>query len=251
MKITGDYHTHTYASDGRSGVADNIAAAKRAGLLELAVTDHSFSSFIFHMTRKKYDRQQKRIDAEAGGDLKVLHGVEANIIDFDGNIDVPTDMISRLDVLTVGFHRYLKIGHVLRAHKFICTNGYCSKRTREKLKELNTRAFVNAIKKYPVDIIAHLNHRAIVDIKEVSAAAAEYGVYIELNEKHLDAIGDDAKAMIESGASFIVGTDAHSAKSIGKPLRVIEFVKKYNIPLDRVYGINGNAPTFKKKRDFE
>ena len=40
MKITGDYHIHTSASDGRGGVLDKARAAAKLGLDVYLVTDY-------------------------------------------------------------------------------------------------------------------------------------------------------------------------------------------------------------------
>ena len=47
---------------------------------------------------------------------------------------------------------------------------------------------------------------------------------------------------------LIVGSDAHSPKNIGKLDRVAEFIEKYDIPADRIYGL-GVKPTFKDKKN--
>lgn len=252
MKITGDYHTHTYYSDGRSGIGHNFEFAKERKLCEFAVTDHSFASFIFHMTRKKYERQQKKIDAlnASGQGVKVLHGVEANIINFDGDTDVPKGVIARLDIMHLGFHRFLGLKYVLRALKFVCINGYSSRSAREKIREENTEAYIRAMKKYPVDTVAHLNHRALVDTKRICETAAQEGIYIELNQKHLDTLKDDVATVIASGVNLIVGTDAHTAKDVGKLDKVCKFIEENDIPRDRVFGIDGNIPKFKDKRNY-
>lgn len=104
--------------------------------------------------------------------------------------------------------------------------------------------------KFPVDVIAHLNHRALVDVKTVCEKAQERGVCVELNEKHLDALERYAKDMIDSGVNFVVGTDAHDTKKLGKTSKIEDFIAKYDVPRDRVFGIDGKKPTFKDKKDW-
>lgn len=43
MEILGDYHTHTVFSHGHGSIEDNVKAAIKMGLKEIAITDHGFS----------------------------------------------------------------------------------------------------------------------------------------------------------------------------------------------------------------
>ncbi len=252
MKITGDYHLHTFVSDGRCSPFSHAKVAKELGLEQIAITDHSFASFIFHTTRRKFEKQQKQIDkinAECG-ERFVLHGIEGNLVNERGDIDIPDDVVRACEVLHLGFHRFLDFKHLFGAWNFVTINGYGSKEKREKLIEINTQAYVEAMRKYPIDCIAHPNHRALVDVKRVCEVARDKSVYIELNAKHLDAIEDCAEIIANSGVKLLVGTDAHDTSKLGKADCVLEFVSRHNIPLDRVFGIDGNMPTFKCKNDW-
>lgn len=42
MEILGDYHTHTVFSHGHGSIEDNVKAAIKMGLKEIAITDHGF-----------------------------------------------------------------------------------------------------------------------------------------------------------------------------------------------------------------
>ena len=121
MKFVGDYHTHTLASDGTGFVRDNLRYAEKRGLEEVAITDHSFTCFLCHMTRWKFNLQEKAIKKyldRTKSTLKVYHGVEGNLLGFDGYLDVPDDVIKRCDVLHLGFHRYLKIHVAFKYAKY-------------------------------------------------------------------------------------------------------------------------------------
>lgn len=257
MKVVADYHMHTKASDGKHSVEQLQDCAHKRGILQIAVTDHSFASTIFHMTCKKLDSQQAVIaecnqNAQSDGKngVMVLSGIEANLTNAQGDIDIPCDVISRLDVLIIGFHRFIGFKGEKRGgydRKWLFANGFCSKATRQKLVEKNTQAYINAMRKFPIDVIAHLNHRALVDVKRVCDEACKRGVYIELNEKHIDTLVGCVEDMLNSGVNFIVGTDAHSANKVGKMDRILNFVEVNNIPLERVYGIDDRLPKFKGK----
>ncbi|MBR4800437.1 MAG: hypothetical protein IK048_02025 [Clostridia bacterium] len=246
MKFLGDYHTHTVASDGQSTLEENVRAAKAAGLEEIVVSDHGFWSILANMTAKKFEREQAFIRGEK--DVRVLQGIESNLLNTAGDIDTPDEYIRRLDVLTVGFHRYVKPRFMFS--KFIFTNGFCSTRAKRALVSVNTDAYVRALDKYPVDIVAHLNHKAPVNARPIFDKARETGAYVELNAKHLDAFLPLLQDAVESGVNFIVGSDAHKARDIGKFDEIEKFIVDNKIPRERVFGIDGNKPTFKDKTNW-
>ena len=249
MKVCCDYHLHTFASDGRCSVLSHARKADSLGLRQIAITDHSFSSTAFHLTKRKWARQKAEIE-KLGCKAKVFHGVEANLVNTSGDIDVPCDVIRDADVLIVGFHRYIGLCGERRggyARRWLFGNGFCSKKTRQRLVEANTRAYLEAMDKFPIDVIAHLNHRALVDVKRVCDKARECGVYVELNEKHLDALEKYADDLVRSGVNFILGSDAHDAKKTGKFSKAEVFIKTHGIPIERVFGIDGRVATFKDK----
>ena len=61
---------------------------------------------------------------------------------------------------------------------------------------------------------------------------------IELNNKHIDFSDDEAKQNINSGCNFIVSSDAHRKENVANVSRVLEFIEKYNVPLDRIVNID-------------
>ncbi len=191
MFITGDYHVHTSASDGRGCVVDKAKAAERLGLQTIAIADHGPASIIFHQTERKFARQHKEIEEVcARGTARALQSVEANILNEDGSLDVSSEMIEHCDLLHIGFHRLVHPRFVRKASRYFLLNGWGSlaARQNEDLVRINTMAAVEAMRRYPVDVLCHPCHRAILDMKKVCAVAEELGVYIELNEKQIDAM---------------------------------------------------------------
>ena len=250
MKFYGDYHTHTKQSDGKGSVLDNILSAQNYGLEEVAIADHSFSTLACNMTREKFQLQEDEIARyyETCKDpIKVLHSVEGNLLGFDGDIDIPDDIIERVDILHIGFHRFVNLHNAFNNSKYIFVNGYGSNRAKEKIKALNTEGYLKAMDKYPVDVIVHPGHRCPIDMKAICEKATEKGVYLELNEKHVETLEKDADIIVESGVKLIFGSDAHKPERVGRFPRVDQFIEKYNVPLDRVFGLN-QKPTFKTKK---
>lgn len=252
MKVFGDYHMHTRASDGRGTVLDKARRAAELGLEEIAIADHGTGSFLCHQTERKFRAQQREIaraNDECG--VRVLSGIEASITGESGLIDVPASIVEKCDVLTVGFHRFLQPRYVAAAPKFLLVNGWGSGKARaeKELIELNTRAWLAAMERYPVDVLCHIGHRAAVDVGVIARVAAEKGIYIELNEKHIDALEGSAEVLAASGAEFILGSDAHSTADVGVFPSVLEFLRRHGIAEERVCGI-GKRPVFHSKKGF-
>ena len=214
MKFFGDYHTHTKQSDGKGTVLDNILSATERGLTELAIADHSFATIACKMTREKFLLQEREIADyynRTENPIKVLHSVEGNLLGFSGDIDIPDDIVEKVDILHVGFHRFLNLSEAMKNREYVFVNGYGASCSKEKIKSLNTGAYLKAMDKY-----------------------------------HVETLEKDVKIILDSGVKLIVGSDAHKPDKVGKFPRVAEFIAKYNIPEDRIYGL-GQKPEFKKK----
>ena len=78
--------------------------------------------------------------------------------------------------------------------------------------------------------------------------AAEKGIYVEFNEKHVDVLEKNIETILDSGVKLIVGSDAHNYKKIGRLDQVAKFIEKYQIPEERIFGL-GAKPTFKDKNN--
>lgn len=240
MKIFGDYHTHSKYSDGYADVVNLIREAEKEGLSELGISDHSFNMMFCGLNKDKLKKRARDI-SKVKTDVKVLKGIEANILS-NGSIDVPKEFISKFDYINCGFHRFVT---GLESFDFFFTNGFGSLRSRQKRIESNTKIYIKVIESGLIDTVVHLNHRCLIDTDVILKVAKENGVYIELNEKHIKSLEPDFEKFNTDGVKFIVGSDSHRAEHVGKFSKTLEFIKKYNIDQEMVYGLNGKSPKFK------
>lgn len=250
MDIFADYHIHTHASDGRGSVGDKFACASSRGLRAIAVADHGPASIIFHQTEKKFSAQHADVEkANLMRSVEVLQSVECNLLDDEGTLDVSPETMSRCDVLHFGFHRLVSPSFVKGAPRYFLVNGWGTKAARreEDIVEYNTRAVIAAMKRHPVDVLCHPCHRALLDMRAVCAAAEECGVYIELNEKHIDTLEDVIDTVLASGVKFILGSDAHATRDVGRFPKVTAFAAAHGIPAERICGA-GAEPVFRSKK---
>ena len=242
MVIFGDYHTHTIYSDGKQTVMQSALAAKQKGLKEIAITDHGFNKFK-GLKRKNIDelRQQcKQAEKQTG--VKILLGVEANIISKNGDIDVTDEDLKKIDMLVVGFHQIVKGKTLWDRLGFIVPNNVNSK-SKSTIKR-NTNAVIKAIQKYPIDILSHPGVGCPVDIKKVGDVAKQHGTKMEINGKRIAYSESDINYLVENKVEFVLSSDAHSEKRIGECDKGINFVIKNKVPFSLIANY-GKRPNFR------
>ena len=243
MKVLADYHTHSRYSriyHAKHTIDQMAERAKELGLSEIAITDHGPKHLFFGISPKKLARAKAETrEASKKHKIKVYAGVEANLIGQDGEIDLTPEQIAELDILLVGYHKGTKTNFVKYFDKK-------NRNTKEQI-EKNTIAYVNAINRYPIDIITHLNEYIRVDTKRVAEACAKTGTILEFNSKHMKFSDEDIQILLDSGVNFVVSSDAHKKQRICDVESCLELIKKYNIPLERVKNID-QLLTLKNKK---
>ena len=237
--FVGDYHTHTNYSDGKGSVLKNAALAKESGLKEIAVTDHGF-----HLFRKglgKYLRLKAECEeASRLTGIKVIAGAEADILSVEGDLDMTERELADVDYLIAGFHKFAppkSLSDFFKMYVVTYFNGLIP--TGKKSLQRNTNAVIAAITRYPVKVLAHLNHSLKVDVALVAAACAERGVLIEINAKHVKDLDGQWGALRDSGARFIVNSDAHRPKEVGALQAAFDRAVKEGISPDRIVNYCG------------
>ena len=106
LTITADYHSHTTYSHGKGSIADNAQVASSKGLEYLAITDHAVRHPFIGVSPKKYDimREDMKKVQERFPDVRLLLGIEANVLGQNGDIDVSDEDAKRLDIVIAGYH---------------------------------------------------------------------------------------------------------------------------------------------------
>ncbi len=102
VKILTDTHCHTCASThAYSTIKENAEIAASRGMEAIAITDHApeipDAPHIWHF------ENLSAIPREIAG-VKILYGVEANIIDDSGKIDMPEYLLKKLDIVVASIH---------------------------------------------------------------------------------------------------------------------------------------------------
>ncbi len=251
MILTADYHTHTVFSHGKGQIIDNAVMAKEKGLKEVGISDHGFAHPAFGLTEKKIPKMRALCDeATTQTGVKVLLGIESNIISTDGDADLKPKFYDSFDIFLAGIHKF-----VLYKFKSLFTlflpdlyHTYVGKKNiPESVIKTNTKTFINVIKKNPVDVITHLNFCCFADAVEVAKAAADYGTYIELNSKKVHLTDEELCAVANTGVNFIISSDAHSPDRVGEISLVEQMLSRVQIDRERIMNIDGRLPKMRFK----
>lgn len=220
IKPVADLHIHSIASGHAYSTIEEIAkAAAGKGLQMIALTDHGPA--MPGAPHHYYFGNLRVLPKEIGG-LRILKGVEANIINDQGDLDLEKPYLERLDVILAGFH----------ADCFPAAD-----------REVCTRAMLNALDNPYVDIIVHPgNPEFPVDFDTVIRRAAEKGVPMELNNSSFcgSRRGSEnycprvAELIAEYGAMMVINSDAHYAGDVGEFAYALEAVQKAGVSQEQV-----------------
>lgn len=218
MKPIMDLHTHTMASGhGYSTLKENIEAAKAVGLKVLGLSEHGPAAA---GGPHKFFFSNYRCIPRQYGDLQLLCGVEANICDYEGNLDIEESLLQRMDYVIASMHT-------------MC----CKPGTVEE----NTRASVMAMKNPYVTILGHPDDdRYPLDREAVVKSAAEFGVAIEINNSSLNPKAarqngrENIKELLHLCEKYkvpvILGTDSHICYTVGVFDETLEILEEVSFP---------------------
>lgn len=253
MILTADYHTHTPFSHGKNTVLENAESAKRAGLEQIAITDHGYTHIVFGLRRRKIEKYRLECEeATKKTGVKVLVGIEANVLGVDGYSDLKESDFNDFDVYLCGAHICVWYKPFLsQSFGFFLPNFVTEKlhlKHSDSLIQRNTKAYCNAVKRNPIDVLTHVNYLCKCDSLEVAKVAADYGTYIELNSKKTHFTDEELMDMAtKTSVRFLINSDAHSADRVGEIERVKKQLEGLDFPLERIDNIDGRLPKFRFK----
>ena len=251
MKLTADFHTHTKYSDGKNTLLENFEQAKKVGLSAIGCTEHGFSHLSFGLRRRELSRYIGELRAaEAQTGVKGLLGLENNLRGISGLCDFHEKDLETFELFVMGIHIFVYF-EKLRDTKLGIGSSVRSKlhwKAPKSLVRYTTQAYINAVKRNPVDILAHLNYCCFADPVEVAKCCRDYGTYVEISSKKQHLSDEELAAVADTGVRFVVNSDAHSIGRIGDTRLAEEQIRRVGIPLDRIDNIEGRFPDFRLAR---
>jgi len=230
MKFVLDVHNHTQASGhAYSTIEEYAAEAKKTGLSLIAITEHAPA--MPNATGAFYYDNVEIIPREING-VKVMIGVELNIMDKSGRVDLEERAIKRLSPVLACFHP-----PCYKFSKDLMTED-------EKIEEV-TEAIVNVMENPLIDILGHPDDpRYPFDLETVVKKSLETGTLLEINNNSLKPGGlrigsrDVMLKMLHAckkiGCPVVIGSDAHFSSHAGKLENSIELLKEADFPVELV-----------------
>ncbi|HEY5995016.1 MAG TPA: DNA polymerase/3'-5' exonuclease PolX [Gallionellaceae bacterium] len=196
--LHGDLHVHTKATDGRNTLREMALVGRTQGFEYLAITEHSQRlTFAHGLDAGRLARQCdeiERLNQELKG-ITLLKGIEVDILE-DGSLDLPDDVLGRLDLVVGAVHSKFELSR--------------AKQTERILRAMEHPHFT---------ILAHPTGRLIeqrdpydVDMARIIRAASGRGCFLELNAQpdRLDLLDTHCLMAKEQGVLISIASDAHS-----------------------------------------
>lgn len=212
-----DLHTHTFFS--QCGIHTHVELLERAralGMQGIAITDHG-PALQGRFSGPFFDRLR---DPVAG--VRLLKGMECNLVGEDGSIDLPPQHLRHLDVVLLGLHYNTPTGLGPEAY---------------------TARLLAALERNPaVDVLTHLNDPSFpVDFRAVARAALATGAAVELNNSKT-ALGrapdpltrELLRAVREVGCRLVVTSDTHALGELGRDDAVRPLLEEIELPSERL-----------------
>jgi len=210
-----DLHVHTIRSQcGTMTLGEVVATAARRGMRSVGITDHALA---FNPNPFQFHILCKRVPDEMDG-VQVYKGIELNVLDTDGAVDVPMDLLGWFDYVAIGLHPLPQLLHDLG-------------------EQGNTDALIAALRRNPwIDVINHptqFSHP--LDLDRLLDEMAAQGIAFEINDcntfyRKSDPAVTAAMAVeaVSRGVPLVANSDAHVACELGR-----------DDSIDEVFGLAG------------
>lgn len=226
MIILADIHTHTLLSGHAfSSLLENARCARENGLAIMASTDHGprmpgANPAFFHFANLQ-------VVPEVVDGVRVLKGIEANVLDDEGSLDVPDWILAGLDLVLAGLHD-------------VCIS--------QAGREENTTRLIRLMERGYVDVITHPGNPYFpIDGERVVEAAARHGVLLELNNSSLrggvrpgsrENCLELARWMNQAGIPAVLGSDAHWCGDVGRLDKALELALAAGFSPENILNLN-------------
>jgi putative hydrolase len=216
-----DLHTHTVLSGHAfSTLKEMTEAAARKGVEVLGVVEHCNPAKISGAVGTHYFTVIERVPKEMNG-VRCLIGVEANILDENGMIDVTESDLKKCGIVIASIHK----------------DTY----EAENNLENNTRAICKALENKYVHVIGHPYANAFpCDIERISEAAVKNKKFLEINASNFTykkKIGPETVSMVRKMVDItkendwfnVVNSDAHISYDIADYRSILNLKDEFGL----------------------
>lgn len=239
MVIRADYHMHTkFSGDSKNELEAIVKKAIELGLEEIAITDHGPAHNGYGIKKSDYPIIRGEIDRLnlKYPRIKILLGLEANLLGTDGDIDIDEEMLEMIDWINAGYHFGSNLKKDMKIH-FYNVMSKLSKHYHMKAKALNTQSMVNAMKKNKINVLTHPGAKGPIDIDAIAKTASETGTLLEINNQHGHLSVEEIKIAMKYPVKFVLCSDAHEINEIGDVLNALDRAYIAGLSMGRIYNI--------------
>lgn len=210
-----DLHLHTIASGhAHNTILEYINQAKRLKMKSIGISEHgpkNEETIVSEIYFGALSRMPKYING-----IRILKGIEANIINKKGDLDIGDKSRNELDYVMANIHPYAGYSDLGMAG--------------------NTKTLINTIKSGKINVVTHPFWTRIfdVDVKKISEEACRNNVLLEMNVHYAAKYKDYAfvisnlKIIIDTVKKYkmkvIIGSDSHNIWELGddSPIKTIK-----------------------------
>lgn len=231
MQIIADTHTHTIASTHAYSTAQEmIKSASEKGLYAIALTDHGYNMPGSPKEGEWFFDCLGAIPAYMYG-VRVLKGVEANISDYLGGLDIPENTLKKLEWVVASMHTLTIEGESTFEN---CTNAWLS---------IAENPYVNVIGHSGTPYFKY-------DYEKVIPVFGKNGKLVEINNntfKNRKSSSENCVKIAEickkTNTRIIVNSDAHFSTAVGAMDDAINMLKEIDFPESLI--VNSSVENFK------
>lgn len=229
MKIYFDIHTHTVASGHAfSTIKENAEEAAAKGLTALGMSDHAPA--MPGSAGAIYFANFKSVPEKING-VRIYTGVEANILDFEGKLDLDECVLKKVDYVIASLH-------------VPCIKAGTPKE--------NTDALIGAMKNPYVKVIGHPDDdRYPLEYERLIPAALEHEVALEVNNSSFSPRSGRQNAeknvmkwlaiAKQYHLPIIIGSDAHICFTVGEMSDALRMLQQADYPEELILNARENG----------
>lgn len=233
-----DTHTHTVISGHAwSTLTENCLAAKAKGMKGLCLTEHGPA---IEGGAPAYIPHSQRMLPETVEGIRVYRGVEINILDHKGRLDIPPEYLKFCEFAIASIH----------SHMF----------PERKKREENTEVYCKMLRNPYVDILGHADDPSVpCDFEALVRTAGEEGKLLELNNNsttaHRPGSLPSLKAYIlcckAHGQRVCVASDAHFHTMVGNVAPLMTLLEELEFPPELIVNLTKDRfDNYQKERNL-
>lgn len=231
MNYEFDLHTHTTASGhAYSSIREMAASAAKNGLKLLGITEHAPA---MPGTCHEFYFQNYRVFDRNAYDVPILFGAELNILDENGSVDLPLELVETLDIAIASIHPP-------------CVRFMNERET--------TQTYIAIMQNPHIQIIGHPDDgRYPINYDELARAAKETHTLLEVNNSSLrpDSYRPNARenykkmldACVKHGAEIVMDSDAHIDYDVANHTYSAPLIEELQFPESLIVNTDVNKLT--------